>query len=123
MTEQTEQLLPTTPVFIRTPQPITQVEENRPLRISATAIGNPKPVFSWIINNRVLLPSNNVLMVGNVDEETLIINRVTKEFRGVLTVVAANSAGEARAAAEIEVCDFWVQKLFRVRSFRSFKKL
>ncbi|XP_026332490.1 fasciclin-2-like [Hyposmocoma kahamanoa] len=80
-----------------TAHPSDTVEENSKLVIKCNADGYPEPQYSFI----KIPHSNNITWIQDYD--TIIINNVTEEYRGVYECTAQNEAGLTKKQIAIEV--------------------
>uniref|UniRef100_A0A4W3HB38 Immunoglobulin superfamily member 9B n=1 Tax=Callorhinchus milii TaxID=7868 RepID=A0A4W3HB38_CALMI len=79
------------PTFTETPSPYVEAKEGSSITLTCTAFGNPKPVVSWLREEKLLANDRKY----TVSDGSLTISSVGRKDRGAYTCRAYSIQGEA----------------------------
>lgn len=99
-----------TPVSDGTPPKFTKLlldilaAEEEKVVLEAIVSGEPQPEIKWLLNNQVITANERIRTIHDAEGIVrLEIDKVLPEDRGVYTVKASNSSGEAKCFAQLIV--------------------
>lgn len=79
-------------------------DEGEVIEFECSLSGDPKPLIKWYLNNKEIFESDRIKFIQNDDGTVkLIINNVTNSDKGVYTVKASNSCGDAKCFSHLIV--------------------
>lgn len=79
-------------------------DEGEVIEFECSVIGDPRPTIKWYLNNKEISADNRIKFVQNNDGTAkLIIANVTNADKGVYTVKASNSCGDAKCFSHLIV--------------------
>ena len=102
---QSERLLPIAmpPKFERLLSDIL-TDEGELIEFDCSLVGDPKPTVKWYLNNKEIVESDRIKFVQRDDGTVkLIIKNVSNADKGVYTVKASNSCGDAKCFSHLIV--------------------
>lgn len=83
------------------------VSEGDKVILEGNVVGEPRPEIKWLLNNLPITDTNHFVVTYNDDGNVkLEIGNVKPEDKGVYTVKATNSLGEAKCFAQLIVKSF-----------------
>lgn len=79
-------------------------DEGEVIEFECSLSGDPKPLIKWYLNNKEIFESDRIKFIQNDDGTVkLIIDNVTNLDKGVYTVKASNSCGDAKCFSHLIV--------------------
>lgn len=101
----TERLLPVEmpPRFERLLSDIL-ADEGEVIEFECSLVGDPRPIVKWFLNNKEITADGHIQFVHHPDGTVkLVINNVSNADKGVYTVKASNSCGDAKCFSHLIV--------------------
>ncbi|KYB28240.1 SEC14 domain and spectrin repeat-containing protein 1-like Protein [Tribolium castaneum] len=103
------------------------VSEGEKVEFEGCVTGEPTPEIKWLLNNQPITPTDHVKITHNSDGTIrLEIANVRPEDKGVYTVKATNSSGDAKCFAQLIVKSMKPPEIIKheeIKSGPSFKEL
>lgn len=93
----------TPPKFTKLLSDVLAAEEDKVV-FEALVSGEPRPEVNWLLNNQIITSNERIRITHDTDGLVrLEIDKVLPEDKGVYTVKASNSSGEAKCFAQLIV--------------------
>ncbi|CAH0724488.1 unnamed protein product, partial [Brenthis ino] len=87
--------------FLREKPHLLPIQEGQPARLSAYAVGDPKPTIQWFKNDMVIAEGQRIKIIEEDGRSTLEFNPAMHHDIGFYKVVARNKVGQTVARTRI----------------------